>query len=341
MLGNFGEDCAVKTAREVSRVTWIGLFVNVFLTIGKFLAGVFGNSSALVADAAHSLTDLATDAAILIGARYWAAPADDSHPYGHRKIETMVTFIIGAVLALAGLGLGWSAIDSVVGYLESQHSGNHKPAPEKVALLMALLSVVAKEILYRWTARRGTDLKSTALLANAWHHRSDAFSSIPVVLAVGGAEVGEFFGKDLSYLDPLGALVVCVLVVQSAWHIVKPTLGLLLDEGADAALREKIIGIVSATPGVRAWRNLRTQQLGPHAVKVDIEVHVDRDITLVQGHDIAREVKYRLMDGLSVVVDVMVHIEPVDIFGHRVSETVQVLKRDNAGDVDESGVEDA
>ena len=177
----------------VRKVTWVGLVVNLFLAAIKFIAGIYGRSQALVADAIHSLTDLTTDIAVIAGSHYWSRPPDENHPYGHRRLETLVTVFIGIALIAAGIGIGWKAISAL--------QEKHVAPPKWIAVFAALVSIGCKESLYRWTAITGRRVKSAALAANAWHHRTDAISSIPVLIAVAGARIAPAW----SFLDKVGA----------------------------------------------------------------------------------------------------------------------------------------
>ena len=298
--------------KSISRVTWVGVWINLSLIAAKGLSGWWAGSRVLIADAVHSLSDLVTDIVILVGVRYWAAPADSDHPYGHRKIETLVTLSIGLSLAGVGLVLAYGAIKAL-----SQTADTRPAAGLAVwtALVVALASIVSKEWLYRWTAARGTALKSSALLANAWHHRSDALSSIPAAIALGGCAAGEYLGRDLWYLDLVGTVVVAVMIIAAAWGIFKTTLDTLLDASAGRKLSAAIRETVDATPGVLSGHKLRTRFLGPDAAEVNLHILVDGNLTVTEGHMIAADVKYRLLalslPGLGTrIVDVLIHIEP-------------------------------
>lgn len=317
---HFFENCDFdgKSVREISRVTWVGVAVNIGLAIIKTLGGVLSGSTALIADAVHTVSDLATDAAVLIGVRYWSAPADHDHPHGHRKIETLVTLAIGLALAAVGAKMGYDASLNLIQTVVGRRVG---PPPEMnlitgFAFGASLASLVSKELLYRWTAAKGVQLESSAVVANAWHHRSDAFSSIPPALSIGGAALGARMGYDLWYLDPLGTLVVCVMLLQAAWEVAQPTLGALLDESADRQLCSSIRKTVLSTPGVMGAHRIRTRVIGPHAVEVDLHVTVNKDLKVWEGHAIASKVKYQMLklqgDASTRVVDVMVYIEPAN-----------------------------
>jgi len=200
---------------EIKRVTWTGLFANLGLSALKFLGGTFGNSQAVVADAVHSLSDISTDAAILLGVKHWTRPADDSHPHGHRQVETLVTLSIGIALAVVAGGLLWNAVSTL--------DVDRQAAPGWMAFAAALVSIVCKEVLYRWTSAVGQRIRSMPIIANAWHHRSDALSSIPVVVTVAGAAIVPSW----AFLDHLGAMAVSLFIFQAAFKIIWPTFGKL------------------------------------------------------------------------------------------------------------------
>jgi len=290
---------AGPTSKEsiVRKVTWVGLWVNLILAAVKFAAGIFGRSQALVADAIHSLTDLTTDIAVIAGSHYWSRPPDENHPYGHRRLETLVTVFIGIVLISAGIGIGWKAIST----LHQQHA----PPPGWIAIMAALASIVCKESLYRWTARIGRNLKSTALAANAWHHRSDALSSLPVLIAVTGARVFPTW----SFLDHVGAVVVSIFILHASIKIIWPGIGELIDVGAPTEIRKKIQNISLKNEGVLQVHDIRTRFISS-SIQVDLHIVVEGLITVRQGHDIADDVRARIIDAIPEVLDVIVHVDP-------------------------------
>jgi len=281
----------------VRRATWTGLTVNILLSALKMAGGALGSSQAIIADGVHSLSDSSTDIAILIGVRFWSRPPDESHPYGHRRIETVVTVFIGLALIAVAFGLIYNA---TVTFRQP-----HREAPHWIALVAALVSIVSKEILYRWTATVGKRIKSSAVLANAWHHRSDAFSSIPTAVAVGVV----LLRPSLAFMDHLAAVVVSFFILHAAWRITAPALKELVDSGASGKDCEQIRSISLATHGVRRVHAIRTRYVGP-GLMVDLHVLVDPNITVGQGHDIAGQVKRRLLSEGPGVVDVIVHLEP-------------------------------
>jgi cation diffusion facilitator family transporter len=275
------------------------LVVNLALCVLKFVVGILGASQALVADAVHSLSDSVTDITVYFGARFWSAPPDAEHPHGHGRIETLITFFIGIALALVGCALAYRAMVT----LHEQHFAS----PGWSAFVAACISIAAKEWLYRWNVRVGRRLKSSAVLANAWHHRSDALSSLPVALAVLGTRIVP----DWGFLDHIATVIVAVLILYAAWEITVPAFRQLVDAGAAKKEREEILSIARQVDGVRSVHALRTRYIGP-GLQADLHVLVDPAITVRDGHDIATAVTNRLRERGPDIIDVLVHIEPFD-----------------------------
>ena len=288
---------AATRAQVVRKVTWVGLFVNLFLAGFKFAAGILGKSQALVADAIHSLTDLTTDAAVIAGSHYWERPPDDDHPYGHKRLETLVTAFIGVMLAAAGIGIGWKAVATL-------HHKTVSP-PGWIAVLAAFVSIISKEVIYRWTARTGRRLKSAALAANAWHHRTDALSSLPVLIAVAGARIFPSW----SFLDHLGAVVVSIFIIHASLKIIWPALSELIDAGVPAETRKKIRETAHKNENVLQVHDIRTRYISA-SIQVDLHIVVDGAISVRQGHDIADDVRNRIIAEISEILDVIVHVDP-------------------------------
>ena len=284
----------------VSKVAGIGLAVNVFLAVIKVIGGIVGGSQALVADGVHSVSDFATDIAVIVGARFWSAPADTDHPYGHGRIETLVSLFIGVLLGAVGTGLCYNAVVTL--------ASPQVAVPGWSAFVVACLSIAGKEALYQWTTRMGARLRSSALMANAWHHRSDALSSIPVAIAV----LANQMQPDWTFLDNVATVVVSMLILYAAWGIARPALAELLDTGAGRAARERILTLAITTPGVCSVHALRTRHIGT-GLQVDIHVQVDPEITVHEGHAIAHAVRDRLYNEAPDVVDALIHIEPYDV----------------------------
>jgi cation diffusion facilitator family transporter len=284
---------------EVRRVTWVGLGWNVVLSIGKFFAGYFGGSQALVADAIHSASDFMTDIAVIVGSRFWNSPPDSRHPYGHRRFETLISVGIGLAVCAVGIGIGYNAVVALKNGEQSQ--------PEWIAAIMAFLSIVVKEILFRYTQSKGKSIRSLALEANAWHHRSDAYSSIPVLVAV----LGGIVVPDLWFADSVGAIIVACFILHSGFEIAWPGIHQVADEGASDEVIEKLQKIALECPNVISIHGFRTRYVGSD-LHVDLHVVVPADMTLLAAHDLAEEVERRIIDAGENVVDALVHIDPYD-----------------------------
>jgi cation diffusion facilitator family transporter len=281
----------------IRKVTWIGIAVNLVLAVGKVLAGVYGESQAVIADGVEALLDLLTVVLVYAGSRFWSRPPDETHPFGHGRIETLAAVLIGVSLVGAAFGIGWQAVTTL--------REPHTDPPQWIAVAAAFASVVGKEILYRYTVRVGRRIKSVAVVATAWHYRSDAFSSIPVVIAVTGAILLPAW----TVLDHLGAVVVSIFMLHAAFKITWPGLKELIDAGAPAELRRRIRDLAAAVPGVIQVHEIRTRYIGT-SLCADLHVVVRGSISVREGHAIAREVESRLIGGIEEVVDVIVHVEP-------------------------------
>ena len=282
----------------VRRVTYAGAAVNLLIAAVKFAGGLAFSSQALLADAAHSLSDLVTDFALVLGVKFWVSPADDDHPYGHGKIEAVVTAFIGLMVAGVAVEICWKGIGSIV--------RGEIAVPGAPAFLVALVSVVAKEGLYRWTHAVARRVRSPATEANAWHHRSDAISSLPVAVAVA---VAHFF-PSLKWLDAAGAALVGLFIMRVAWQIVKPAFMDLTDARCGCAEAD-VERIAMAVPGVRRVHKVRIRRYGG-SYQCDMHVQVARDLTLAQGHSIGHEVKAAVLAADIGMTDAVIHVEPED-----------------------------
>jgi len=291
---------AAKSATRPSEfriVVWTGFLANAGLIVIKLAAGLLAHSHAMVADAVHSISDLVTDVALIVGFRYWSAPADECHPHGHRRIETLVTAAIGVLLMVVAFGLATQAVRGII--------DPDQRTPGTAALIAALVSIAAKEVLYRWTVLRGRSLGSPALVANAWHHRSDALSSIPAALAVLVARLNP----SLSFVDPLGAFVVCLLILHAGVRITRPAFAELIDTAAPKEVHRAIERLANEVSGVRSAHAIRTRYTGSD-LAVDLHIEVDGDLTVRDANEIAEQVQQRLLDNGPNVVDCIVKVEP-------------------------------
>ena len=296
------ESASKEQSREevagVRRVAFVGAAVNLLIAGAKFAGGIAFSSQALLADAVHSLSDLVTDAALVLGVRFWVSPADDDHPYGHGKIEAVVTAFIGLMVAGVAVKICWNGVCSLL--------RGDAATPDALAFSVALVSVVAKEVLYRWTHAVAKRLNSPATEANAWHHRSDAISSIPVAVAVA---IAHFF-PSLTWIDAAGAVLVGVFILHVAWKIAKPAF-LELTDATCGVTADEVERIARAVPGVRRVHKVRIRRYGG-SFQCDMHVQVARDITISQGHAIGHEVKAAVIAAGIGMADAVIHVEPMD-----------------------------
>ncbi|MGA1864425.1 MAG: cation diffusion facilitator family transporter [bacterium] len=288
-----------RDSSEIIRITWLGLIVNLLLSIFKFIVGFLGYSHAVIADAFHSLSDMSTDLAVLLGVKYWSAPADENHPYGHSRIETIITAIIGLVLFLVAIGIIFASISHI--------REAHLKQPAWIAITGSLLSIILKEGLYRLTVVVGKRARSSAVVANAWHHRSDALSSLPALIAVSLAVINP----KLAYIDHLGALIVSIFILKISWDITLPCLSELSDTGAPRRYYEKIKSIAMDIKGVQAVHAIRTRKAGS-GLYIDLHIMVDGKMTVQRGHEISGMVKYALLEKIPEILDVVIHLEPYE-----------------------------
>jgi len=264
----------------------------------KFVVGFFGRSQAVMADGIHSLSDMVTDLFVLIGIKFWSAPADECHPYGHQRIETITTVGMASLLAFAAVGLGLNAVFRLA---------NPVCPSLSYVFIAPLASIIIKEILFRRTRLVGRRIKSQAVIANAWHHRSDVISSIPPLIAVVAAAINPKW----AFLDPVGALIVALLIQRVAWKIAAPALAELTEKGAGPEELKMISTLAGEVPGVYSVHKIRTRRLGA-GLFVDLHVVVDGDLTVRESHDIASAIQKKLMGDGPSVMDVTVHMEPDD-----------------------------
>ena len=293
----------MKREKEIEHVTLVGSVVNLLLVGLKGVAGIAGNSAAMVSDAVHSLSDFVTDIVVLIFVRVSGRPQDENHDYGHGKYETLATLLIGLALASAAVGI----VVSGAGKLAAWIKGEELPAPGKMALWAALISIVVKELLYQYTRIRGRKLNSPALEANAWHHRSDALSSIGAAIGIGGA---IFLGDRWTVLDPLASIVVGAMLVKVAWDLLGPSFGELTDSSLPVETEDQMLEIIRGIPGVKDPHNLRTRRVGNRIV-AEVHIRLDGSITLAEAHEKATEVERRFKAQFGEQSHIIVHMEPV------------------------------
>ena len=289
--------------KAIYRVTAAGSAVNVVLLVGKFAAGILGHSSAMVADAVHSLTDFATDLVVLLFVRLGSKPVDRDHDYGHGKYETLASAIIGMALLAVGVMIFRSGLLLTWRVLH----GEVLPRPGVVALVAAVASVVLKEWTYHFTVRVGRKYHSEAVVANAWHHRSDALSSLGTMAGIGGA---IFLGDRWTVLDPLASIVVSVFIVRAAWGMLSHSVGELTDASLSDEDEQVILHIASDEPGVSAVHNLRTRHVGNRVV-ISLHARMPGATPLSDAHSHATAIEHRLKQHFGPDTIVSIHLEPV------------------------------
>ncbi len=297
-----------ERSKLASQVTWVGFWANAFLSVTKVFAGIVGRSEAMVADGIHSLSDLLSDAVVLFGFRMIQKPADRSHDYGHGKFETLSALVIGIFLLLVAGGLFYSGIKSIWGFLH----GQKLPVPGLVAFVMAVVSIVIKEILFRMTFVVGKRIDSQTIIANAWHHRSDMFSSLATFIGIGGAIV---LGPRWAVLDPLAALLVSFLIAKVGIGVLKTTLFELTDASLDNAQEQEILQIALQVDGVYSPHHLKTRKIGA-SFAVDIDIRVDGDLSVTEGHKMCTQVENLLRERFGSDIFIRTHIEPLEDDGH-------------------------
>ncbi len=288
--------------REIYKITLVGSAVNFLLLVFKFAAGILGHSAAMVADAVHSLSDFVTDIIVLVFVRLSNKPRDKDHDYGHGKYETLATAIIGAILFLVGLGILYKGALSIVSFAK----GQPLEVPGNIALIAALLSIVIKETLYRYTVIKGRGLNSQAVMANAWHHRSDALSSIGTAVGIGGAVL---LGKNWAVLDPIAAVVVSFFILKVAVKLFIPCMEELLEKSLPEETEKEIEDLVRSFDGVSDPHNLRTRKIGNYFA-IEIHVRMNGELSLSQTHRIATDIENALKQRYGKGTFVGIHVEP-------------------------------
>ena len=288
--------------REIFKVTLVGSAVNVLLTVFKFVAGIVGHSAAMTADAVHSLSDLLTDAVVLVFVRISGKPEDCGHDYGHGKYETLATTVIGIALAAVAVGIGWKAVESLLFW----YQGGTLAAPGMLALWAALVSVVLKELVYQYTVRRGRKLNSPAVEANAWHHRSDALSSLGTLAGIGGAIL---LGDRWTVLDPLAGLVVAFFILRVSWKLLQGGFDELMEASLPDEVEKEILEVVGTFPDVRDPHHLRTRRIGSRYA-IELHIRMDGQTPLAEAHARTCEIEQALKARFGADTHITLHVEP-------------------------------
>ena len=286
-----------KIANRVSFITIIG---NVILSVVKFLAGIIAHSNAMISDAVHSASDVFSTIVVIIGIKLASKEADKEHPYGHERLECVAAIVLAMVLIITGLGIGAEALKNIV-------QGNYSDlqVPGILALIAAIVSIVSKEAMYWYTRYYAKKIDSSALMADAWHHRSDAFSSIGALIGIGGARVG------FPVMDSIASLVIFVFIVKAAYDIFKDAMDKMLDHSCDEETEKQIYDCVMKNEHVRGIDLLQTRIFG-NKIYVDVEIQLYASYTLEEAHNIAETVHKDIEDSFPKVKHIMVHVNPVN-----------------------------
>ena len=289
--------------QKIYTTTIIGSIANFLLVLLKFVAGFIGNSAAMIADAVHSLSDFVTDIIVIVFVRFAHKPKDELYAYGYGKYETLATAIIGVLLFIVGSGILWDGGWKIYHYF----ADGTLPEPHIIAFYMALVSIAVKELLYRYTAAVGRAVKSQVVVANAWHHRSDAMSSIGTAVGIGGA---IFFGDGFEILDPVAAIVVSFFIMKVAIQLIIPSLGELLEKSLPEEVQEQIRQIILSYPGVSEPHHLRTRRIG-NTYAIDVHLRMDGDMPLRIAHDHVSAIERKIRAAFGMQTHISIHLEPV------------------------------
>ena len=289
--------------QKIYTTTIIGSIANFLLVLLKFVAGFIGNSAAMIADAVHSLSDFVTDVIVIVFVRFAHKPKDELYAYGYGKYETLATAIIGVLLFIVGSGILWDGGWKIYHYF----ADGTLPEPHIIAFYMALVSIAVKELLYRYTAAVGRAVKSQVVVANAWHHRSDAMSSIGTAVGIGGA---IFFGDGFEILDPVAAIVVSFFIMKVAIQLIIPSLGELLEKSLPEEVQEQIRQIILSYPGVSEPHHLRTRRIG-NTYAIDVHLRMDGDMPLRIAHDHVSAIERKIRAAFGMQTHISIHLEPI------------------------------
>lgn len=288
--------------RDIYKVTLRGSLVNFILLVFKFVAGVVGRSSAMIADAVHSLSDFVTDVIVVVFVRISGKPQDKGHDYGHGKFETLATAIIGVALFVVGVGILVNVTKSIVGVIR----GEVLEAPGVLALVAAAVSVVFKELLYQYTVLEGKRHNSKVVIANAWHHRSDAFSSVGTLVGISGA---MFLGEKWRVLDPIAAFIVSIFIIKVSIELTKSSIDDLMEKSLPEEVEQRIEEIILSYPEVNSPHHLRTRQIGNN-VAIEVHIRMNGELTLREAHDVTRLIEQSLRQEFGEDTHIGIHMEP-------------------------------
>ena len=291
-----------KSSQQVAmRVSAVSIIVNLLLSLGKLVAGILGKSGAMISDAVHSASDVFSTFIVIIGVKISGKEADENHQYGHERLECVASIILAVVLAATGIGIGLSGIEKIIG-------GNYGDLviPETIALVAAVVSIAVKEGMYWYTRAAAKEIKSSALMADAWHHRSDALSSIGSFIGILGARMGY------PIMDPIASVIICLFILKASLEIFMDSIGKMTDESCDPGVEEQMRSSIKANKGVISLDDFRTRKFG-NKIYVDVEIGVDSSLQLVDAHAIAEEIHDALEREFEEVKHCMVHVNPVAV----------------------------
>jgi uncharacterized repeat protein (TIGR04076 family) len=315
----------MEREKEVYKVTLLGSLINLALMVFKFLAGIFGHSAAMIADAIHSVSDFVTDIVVLAFVRVSHRPKDKSHDYGHGKFETLATTLIGVALFAVAVGIFVDGAKKIVFWA----NGGTLTQPGILALVAALVSIVMKEAIFQYTKRKADQLDSQAMRANAWHHRSDALSSIGTAIGIGGAIL---LGERWAVLDPIASIVVGALIVKVAFDLLKNGMGELMEQSLPDEVENEILTIVKNVPGVFEPHDLCTRRIGNHYA-IEMHILMDKDIALKEAHDRASEMERLLKERYGEETHISIHVEPREAMAVKNKVRITAIRRTDYPDL--------
>lgn len=290
--------------KDIQKITLWGAFCNIALTIVKFVAGILGGSTAMLADAVHSASDLVTDIIVIVFTRISGKGKDKGHDYGHGKFETLATVVVSLMLLVVGAEM----IKSSYQQIRSAVEGNPLPAPEMIALWAAVISIISKEFLYQWTVKVGKRLSSPVVIANAWHHRTDALSSVGSLIGIAGAIA---LGGEWTILDPLVGAVISIVIIVMAVKMSIPALAELTEASLPEKTEQKMLEIIRSVEGVRGVHELKTRLCGHYCI-ADFHIVVDPETTILESHETTVIIERKLREEFGEETQINIHVEPSD-----------------------------
>lgn len=293
----------ITREKQICNVTYVGAVVNILLSIAKLIAGIFGHSTAMLADAIHSISDFATDIAVVLFVRIAAKPRDQDHDFGHGKYETLSSILVGLALLFVGYGILKYGVLEIIDIA----NGKEVDPPSMLAFGAAIVSILTKEVLFRYTAKRGKELSSPAVVANAWHHRTDAFSSIGTTVGIGGAML---LGHKWVVLDPIAAIIVSIIVIKAGIEFVVPGINELLERSLPKEVEDEMLEIIKSNPGVCDPHNLRTRNIGTNYA-IEVHVRVPGTMYVEEAHELTQNIEAQLKVRYGQRTHIIVHVEPI------------------------------